>query len=320
MAGSAIDKYNFDLIPSDTTSVSETYTLPANGWSGNSQRISIPQNEPFILSTVLIPPDELSVWAECGVYASEENISGGHITFTCSDMPSIDLHLSLSRTRLSSLAGFIGEGSRVDGYIGLGGDIVVPDGVTEIGAEAFKDNGSITSVLVPYTEMTAIGAGAFEGCSSLTSFKGDTGSMVGPEPDEVYVDTIGANAFKNCINLTSIVLNVVDTVADYAFSGCTGLTEITFCNGGTYGDSTKLAFDGCVNVTNIIPGGAPLLSDVDYSFTDILTAESLAGIINHLGDGTQFGLELTLTIGATNRSRLTAEQIAAATAKGWTIV
>ena len=50
-----------------------------------------------------------------------------------------------------------------------------------------------------------------------------------------------------------------------------------------------------------------------------LTAESLMNIINEALDLTTGGWTCTLTFGTTNTEKLTEDQIAVATAKGWTI-
>lgn len=56
---------------------------------------------------------------------------------------------------------FVIEDGAVTGYRGEGGDIVIPEGVTAIADEAFKDNAAITSVVLPES-LVSIGARAFE--------------------------------------------------------------------------------------------------------------------------------------------------------------
>ena len=71
-------------------------------------------------------------------------------------------------------------------------DLVIPDGVTEIGEGAFEDCTSLTSVSIP-SSVTYIGETAFRGCTSLAS-------MTIPNS----VTTIGDGAFYGCKSLASV--------------------------------------------------------------------------------------------------------------------
>ena len=55
----------------------------------------------------------------------------------------------------------------LDTYIGPGGDVVVPAGVTKIGSRAFSDRASLTSVTIP-AGVTVIRESTFSGCAKLT--------------------------------------------------------------------------------------------------------------------------------------------------------
>ena len=59
----------------------------------------------------------------------------------------------------------IDENNRLVAYLGEGGNVVVPDGVVAIGAGAFKNNSTISSVTLPASVVT-IEAEAFAGCRS----------------------------------------------------------------------------------------------------------------------------------------------------------
>lgn len=61
---------------------------------------------------------------------------------------------------------FVIEKGKLVGYNGTGADLVIPDGVTAIGENVFKDNKTLTSVRFP-EGMTEIGSDAFRGCTSL---------------------------------------------------------------------------------------------------------------------------------------------------------
>lgn len=56
-------------------------------------------------------------------------------------------------------------------YKGNGGVVTVPAQVKQIGAEAFKDCGTISKVILP-DSVEVIGEAAFEGCSALTQIEG----------------------------------------------------------------------------------------------------------------------------------------------------
>ena len=76
-------------------------------------------------------------------------------------------------------------------YVGTDTDVVVPDGITEIGSDAFSWSG-VTSVVIP-EGVTAIGSGAFTWCKALTSI-----TLPNSMTD------IGGGAFGDCDRLTDI--------------------------------------------------------------------------------------------------------------------
>lgn len=63
---------------------------------------------------------------------------------------------------------FVIENGVLTKYTGPGGDVAIPEGVTEIGKSAFYDCAGLTSVTIP-EGVTVIGDYAFRGCTSLTS-------------------------------------------------------------------------------------------------------------------------------------------------------
>jgi hypothetical protein len=92
--------------------------------------------------------------------------------------------------------------------------VVINNGVTDIGYNAFYNCTGLTSVTIP-NSVTSIGTYAFSGCTGLTSIT-----------IPYRVTSIGY-AFYGCIGLTSITIpNSVTTIESAAFDGCTGLTSI----------------------------------------------------------------------------------------------
>ena len=115
---------------------------------------------------------------------------------------------------------------------------VIPNGVTVISFEAFRECRGLKSISIP-DSVTSISAGAFEYCSSLTSIS---------IPDSVT--SISSDAFKGCISLTNISIpDSVTSIGQYAFDGCSRLTSISIPNGVTSIGSG--AFDGCSRLTSI---------------------------------------------------------------------
>ena len=127
-------------------------------------------------------------------------------------------------------------------YIGgkkVEGDLIIPDGVTSIGSEAFYGCTGLTSITVP-DSVTSIGARAFYNCIGLTSVT---------IPNSVT--SIGIQAFEGCKGLTNITIpNSVTSIGGSAFFGCSGLTSVTIGNGVT--SIGWNAFSGCNRLTSIL--------------------------------------------------------------------
>ena len=67
---------------------------------------------------------------------------------------------------MSDANDFVIESGVLTNYVGPGGDVVIPDGVTSIGGWAFFRNG-LADISIP-ASVTNIGEKAFDGCPKLT--------------------------------------------------------------------------------------------------------------------------------------------------------
>lgn len=181
------------------------------------------------------------------------------------------------------------------------------------------------------TDMTSM----FNGCTSLTTI---------PLLDTHSVTNMNS-MFYGCKSLTSIpqlntskVTNMINM-----FNGCTSLTTIpqidtskvtsmsnmlSYCSSITSVprlDATSLTSAGNMFGYDFFPldkftdfGGLTNLKiDLDLSPCTALTHDSLMNVINEAGDVTSN--PKTLTLGTTNLSKLTDEEKAIATNKGWTL-
>ena len=78
---------------------------------------------------------------------------------------------------MSSTSDFkITKNGKLTKYTGKGGDVVIPDGVTDIGDRAFTGCTGLTSVVIP-DSVTRIGSMAFWGCTSLTVIQVGKGNV-----------------------------------------------------------------------------------------------------------------------------------------------
>lgn len=116
--------------------------------------------------------------------------------------------------------------------------VTIPDGVTEIGNEAFYWCKELTTVEIP-DSVTRIGQRAFTQCEKLQNVRIPDG-----------VTKIETAAFGYCIELTSInIPNGVTSIGNYAFSTCLGIESITIPNSVT--EIGEGAFQSCAELTSI---------------------------------------------------------------------
>ena len=136
---------------------------------------------------------------------------------------------------LNGPADLNGKGNvTITAYYG-GSAAVIPssyDGhtVTAIGDNAFQNNTTITSIIIPNT-VTSIGNSTFSGCTSLTNVLFSS-SLV----------SIGANAFAGCTGLTTLSLpQTLTTLSANAFQNCTDLTTLYFHGDAPANNGTVLS-------------------------------------------------------------------------------
>ena len=104
----------------------------------------------------------------------------------------------------------------------LTGELIIPVGITEIGANMFEGQSGITSVVIPYTVKT-IGNNAFKGCQQLLSV-----TFEEPEGHPSQLKTPGTYLFGNCYKLKSVTLpSSLTSISQNMFQNCYALTSIT---------------------------------------------------------------------------------------------
>ena len=186
---------------------------------------------------------------------------------------------------MSNASDFIIENGVLKKYVGPGGDVVIPEGVTEIGVGAFNMCRRLNSVVIPETVKT-IGLQAFRDCVGLKRITvpnsvtkiGEWAFTIAPYLEVIHYNAVSATFVGNdrypfehtgsriTINIGSDVTeipaymfanatlesvifaedSVCTKIGDGAFLGCYGLTTFTPpCGIVEIGAG---AFDGCESV------------------------------------------------------------------------
>ena len=173
-------------------------------------------------------------------------------------------------------------------------EIVIEDGVTDIGRYAFFQCCNLTKITIA-NSVTEICNGAFQECYKLTSI-----------PLPANLKTIGNDAFSQCVGLTSIDLpSSVTTIGESAFNGCRALTSITIpsgvtsIGGSTFVDCPSLtsitipssvtsigvkAFFGCSSLTSItIPSSVTSIGNYTFCYCSSLTSITIPNSVTNIG-------------------------------------
>lgn len=148
------------------------------------------------------------------------------------------------------------EDGQLLGYYGEGGDIVIPNTVTAIASEAFKDNDNVTSVTIPGS-VQLIGYYAFDGCTALEK-------VIFSDPVDGADLTIRIDAFANCPKLSEAEIPATAAyVTGNIFKNCPSMTEIRVHEDNPYyfTDEYGVLFGPWVDY------GEPQYDDANYALT-----------------------------------------------------
>ena len=172
--------------------------------------------------------------------------------------------------------------------------------VTAIGEGAFQDCTELTSVSIPSSVKT-ICDDAFRGCVSLPSidipnsvtkiwyrvFRDCTGLTSIHIPQSVT--EIGNGAFEGCTQLTSInIPSSVKTIRLATFLNCMSLSSITIPSGVTKIESQ--CFGGCKSLTSVsIPSSVTSIGELVFSDCTGLTSVTIPSSVTSISYGAFYG-------------------------------
>ena len=156
------------------------------------------------------------------------------------------------------------------------GTLVIPEGITTIGREAFRKANGIKKIQFP-SSLVSIESYAFSECSNLTEVV---------IPDGVI--SIGDSAFRGCASLKKVVVpsSVVD-LGNYAFISCFALEEADVAC-----DIGYRMFDGCDKLKNLTLGNTvTAIGDYAFNGCDSLERVVLPSSLTNVGEVPAIGRE-----------------------------
>ena len=163
----------------------------------------------------------------------------------------------------------------------LAGDIEIPAKINGVevkalGENLFKNNKTITSVIIP-EGIENIAFSAFEGCSNLK-----TVTFLGTDSSDPL--TFGINIFKDCTALNSISLPANATaITTSMFEGCTSLIQLPIH--GALSHIGTSAFKNCVQLAAIsLPEGVKSIESNAFENCQSLIAISFPSTLTKISE------------------------------------
>ena len=212
--------------------------------------------------------------------------------------------------------GFVVEDGVLVEYSGSGGEIVIPNGVVEIGSCVFYNKDDITNIVFPES-LTRIQMQAFLDCDGITTLS---------FPDSL--EMIGQNAFQDCDNIEAVKFPENIEIKDSAFWNCIGIKELNMPKGVTFGRQvfngctglesftfpedaeviTEGILYGCSNLKSVtLPAGVKDIQDAAFHSCSSLTSIEIPDTVTNIGEGAFGGCEalteITLPDGVRTLSR-----------------
>lgn len=227
---------------------------------------------------------------------------------------------TLDTSNVTEMSGMFSECKKLSSVPALNTSNVTNMGWMFVGCE------SLTTVPLLNTSNVTEMSGMFSSCHSLVEI---------PTLDTSKSKFLAA-MFAKCSSLKQIPLLNTKSCnhINGMFEGCTSLETVPILDASNVSDISKI-FKDCPSL--VMLGGLKNLGmnyssayyihankreyTLDLSYSPLLTHDSLMNVINNLYDIKSKGVKTqTLQLGNTNKAKLTTEEIAIATNKGWNVI
>ena len=178
---------------------------------------------------------------------------------------------------MSSCEEFEIENGILKAYTGTANEVTVPEGVTEIGDDAFKGMANLLKVKLPES-VRKIGDRAFKGCRQLNEVNFPEGlaeigeyafhrchcmeEMIFP----ASMTSVGCYAFLYCDGVRKVVMEGPVSIKRAVFSHNLSLRELSINEKVDCSNFSDEVFEGCINLSKIS------LSGKEYKIENLIEA------------------------------------------------